>query len=246
MRTLPAILLSLLVAFPLLADLPVAAPELRPATGDQAHPVLATSGIDALAAWEDRRALPLLPSASPTAPEREVYAAHIAADGTPALDFDVTPSVEDDSDPAVVWNGDEYVVAHVMAPRFGFDGGLRFTRVKPNDAGDNRLISRAEYASAPNFGLFGTLSLAWNGDEYLVVVSSPFFLNDTPTSAWGLFVDRSFHPIGGVFPIADGHVAQATAASDGHGFLVTWIDDRRIGAATVSPGGVVAGKQFLS
>jgi hypothetical protein len=238
MRTAPVILLSLLAAFPLFADLPLAAPVLRPATGAQSNPVLAGNGSDALAAWRDERAMPELPSATPTTPEREVYAARIAPDGTPGENFDVTPSVEDDLAPAAVWNGDEYVVAHLMAPRFGFEGGIRFTRVKPGDAGDNRLIPRSEYAPAHQFGFFGALSLAWNGETYLAVTSAQGAGDGN--GVWGLLVDRSFHPIGPAFAIASGEVSLATAASDGNGFLVTWVDRRRIGVATVSASGAVA------
>ncbi|HKO56774.1 MAG TPA: hypothetical protein VJ276_12940, partial [Thermoanaerobaculia bacterium] len=244
MRTAPVILLSLLVAFPLFADIPVAAPVLRPATGAQSSPVLAGNGTDALAAWRDERALVELPSATPNAPEREVYAARIAPDGTPGPNFDVTPSVETDTAPAIVWNGDEYVVAHLMDPRFGFEGGIRFTRVKPGDAGDNRLIPRSEYADAPAFGLFGHLALAWNGEEYLVVTSTQF-VGDS-NSVWGLLVDRSFHPIGRAFRIASGEVSLASAASDGNGFLVTWVNARRIGVAIVSRSGSVAVQPLLS
>ncbi|HEV7919568.1 MAG TPA: hypothetical protein VGR02_02140 [Thermoanaerobaculia bacterium] len=244
MRTLPAILLSLLVVFPLFADLPVAAPALRPATGSQYFPVLASNGTDALAAWRDDRAMVELPSLTPTSPEREVYAARIAADGTPGENFDVTPSVEEDIAPAVVWNGDEYVVAHLMTPRFGFEGGIRFTRVKPGDAGDNRLIARSEYAPAPQFGFFGSLALAWNGEEYLAVVGAQFAADNT--GVFALRVDRSFHPIGSAFLIASGQTGQPAVASDGNSFLVTWWDARRIGAATVSAGGSVAVQPFLS
>jgi hypothetical protein len=245
MRTPWLILLSLLVAFPLFADIPIAAPALRPATGGQSLPALASNGTDALAAWQDERAMPALPSATPTVPEREIYAARITADGTPSVNIDVTPSVETDVAPAVVWNGDEYIVAHLMAPRFGFDGGLRFTRVKPAESIDNRLIPRAEYAPAPAFGLFDDLSLAWNGEEYLAVMSSQYQAEDE-NSVWGLLVDRSFHAIGPAFPIALGKVSLASAASDGHDFLVTWVDSYRIAAATVSPAGAVAAQPLLS
>lgn len=244
MRTPWLILLPLLVAFPLFADLPVAAPTLRPATGAQSLPVLASSGTDALAAWRDERAMVELPSITPTSPEREVYAARISADGTPGPNFDVTPNVEEDVAPAAVWNGDEYVVAHLMTPRFGFEGGIRFTRVKPGDTADNRLIPRSEYAPAPAFGLFGNLALAWNGEEYLAVMSAQFTGQDN--SVWGLLVDRSFHPIGPAFRIASGDTSLATAASDGRGFFVTWVDARRIGAAVVSPAGSVAAQPLLS
>lgn len=214
-------LISLLFATSALAETPIAAPALRPATGSQDFPVLASSGADALAAWEDQRA-PI---------QYDVYASRISADGAPAGDggTPISPTIEQERSPAVVWNGDEYVVAQLMAPRPLFDGGIRLTRVKPNDASDNRFIPRDKIGGPAGF--FDRLAMAWNGSEYLLVLNSH-----------GLLVDRSFHAIGSAFAIGSGGAKLASVASDGSGFLVVWED----GAALVSPGGSVTPLEALS
>lgn len=232
MRILSRIL-PLLLAFPLFAELPIAAPTLRAATGLQFAPVVAGNGSDALAAWTDERG-----------GDREVYASRIDAAGVPALDFDVTPSNEDDRNPAIVWNGDEYVVMHLLPARFGFKGGLRFTRVKPDDAGDNRLIVSEEIGGGPQLIITRLLSLAWNGESYLALVSSPYI--EENGGVWGLLVDRSFHPIGNAFRIGGQAAYQGAAASNGSAFLVTYVEDRLVRVATVSAGGAVGLRGAIS
>ncbi|MBV9496042.1 MAG: hypothetical protein JOZ54_17475, partial [Acidobacteria bacterium] len=233
MRILSRIL-TLLLAFPLFADLPIAAPTLRAATGLQFAPAVAGNGTDALVAWNDERGT----REGTSVAEPEVYASHIDAAGVPALDFDVTPSNEDDRNPAVVWNGDEYIVMHLLSARFGFNGGLRLTRVKPDDAGDNRLIVSEDFGGGPQLIYTRFLSLAWNGDSYLALVSSPYIEDNG--GVWAVHVNRSFHPIGSAFRIGGRSAYQGAVASNGSEFLVTCVEDRLVRVATVSAGGGVS------
>jgi hypothetical protein len=218
----PVLLLSLLLSVAALAEQPLATPALRAATGEQRSVALAASPNDALAVWEDERAV------NPTLhPGADIYATRIGIDGVPSGDggVPITADTRSEYAPAVVWTGSDYLVAHRLQGSFDDRGGIRLTRVTLDGPVEERLLGGAEYDPSSSI-TSSSLVMATNGNVELLVTGPSF-----PTSSgggakpgiFGLLVDRDLHLVRAAFPLtsdADPHAA--SVASDGRDFLVTW------------------------
>ena len=234
----------LFISLPTLAATwtPIAEDALRPATLDQFSPSIAPDGHGGwLTAWSDGRAL-----VDGNIPNRDVYTTRIFGSGEPAGDggVPVSPTQFDDVGPSVVWNGSENVVVAVES----IQQQMILTRVGIDGPGTGVRIDVPWQFSASS-----KTSVAWNGSEYLVVASSLeagnlYPGNPAPSQRVdALLIDRDFHLIGQPFEIGriDLQNFQASVASNGDGFLVSWMssatggDDKHVRIATVSAAGTV-------
>lgn len=198
-------------------EFPIADPILRPATGLQTSPAVASSGTDFLSVWTDNRSVDPSGFSQP-----DIYASRIWPGGNldRAGGVAVTPTAWIDDSPNVIWNGDEYVVVNRVANN-GAPLGAMFSRV--TDTGPQP----GTFVSVP---VAGRLVAAWNGSVYLVVfgpnqskcVDNP---GCVPGSIRAFVVDRSFRLLGEPFAISEANVDSflPSVSSDGNSFFVTWM-----------------------
>lgn len=151
---------------------------------------------------------------------------------------DAVPSARrrTDEDPAVAWNGSEYLVVFTDSPIFTGDDDVYGMRLdadgNPLDPAAFPIAKRAEDQSFPD--------VAWDGENFLVVYedSSLEGINHdifaTRVTSAGDILDPDGFPIS----TAEGYQWGPSLAWDGTNYLVAWTDERDEGSiygARVSP-----------
>lgn len=179
---------------------------LRPATGAQNDPAIASDGVGALVVWSDNRY-----------GNFDVFASRMSADGE-VLDpggIPIAPSWADDVGPDVIWDGVDYLV--IWTNLLGLFGA-RVSR-------DGTVTSLGALVDTPGLS-YG--AVATNGNQYLVVFTT---IGAGQLTLSGQLLDRGGHPTGSRLTIAPaGSASFARIASNGDSFVVVW----REGIATLS------------
>ena len=225
---LTPVLLFALLSFPLSARPAVEVSErtLGPAPNGQQSPALATDGTAFFAVWDDRRygggAL-------------DVFGSRIGADGRP-LDptgIPVSATSTDDIDPAIVWNGTDYVVVWCARPLGVFQA--RITR--------NGEVTRTELIepqSPQSIHSFSGTAVAWSGSSYLVAFSEQ-------GAIVAILLDAEGNVASGriiVAPTGSG-ATQPRIATNGESYVVAWEDSQSVRTAAVSATGIVSNGAVL-
>jgi hypothetical protein len=203
------------------------------AAGGQGRPAVTFDGANFLAVWEDGRG-------SGT----DIFGTRVTPAGT-ALDssgFDITLGADDQSSPAVAFDGANILVVwedHRGDSSFDIDGALvtpEGTVLDPGVFVIGREVHDPAYSAAPAVG--------FDGANYLVV------WGDTPLDGYWHVYGARVTPQGEVLDTAAiaiseaaGHQRLPAVDFDGANFLVVWEDSRsgnyNIYGARVSPQGVV-------
>ena len=193
------------------------------AVANDEDPAVAWNGTEYLVVWSDQRT-----------PSRgaDVYGRRVSAAGVPqAADFLISGAgaTATDQDPAVAWNGTEYLVvwSDQRTPSRGADIYGRRVSAAGSPQGSDRLICGAGAKSndwAP--------AVAWNGTEYLVVWSDSRDSADRGSDVYGRLVSAAGSPQGSDLRISGpGAVLwdqnPDVEWGDGVGqYLVVWQDNR--------------------
>jgi hypothetical protein len=197
-------LLSLVLAALVLSpDAPVSSQVIRNSPGLQSRPSIASDGTDFFAAWEHNTVF--------LANAGDVVGSRIRADGE-VMDnnggIPLQPIWVADMEPVVVWNGSTYAVAIEDGP-LPWPYGVKVVEVDRDGTvhAEKWLVTPRDITS---------MDFAWNGTEYLLV------WREEPGSVRARRYDRGFTPIGEEQILGSDGV-EVAAASNGVGFLATWI-----------------------
>jgi PASTA domain-containing protein len=204
-------------------------------------PAVAWSGSTYLVVWSDPRNHP--------ASGLDVFGAIVGADGRTQSEFPISVAPEGQSDPVVSWNGTTFLV--VWQDSRGGPSGDDLRR-RGSDIFGARVTSAGQVLDPHGLALVETSDrdfapdLAWNGANHLLLWARfpgpPE--TDVPSQVVGRRLGVDGRPIGGEIPIAagSGDHRSPQVASDGSGFLVTWMDgfgDVPIRAARLDGAGMV-------
>ncbi len=185
------------------------------------QPAVAWNGTDYLVVWMDER--------NHSSRLRDIFGRRVSADGSPiGSDFLISgpAAVANDEDPAVAWNGSEYLVVWSDQRTVSRDADIYGRRVSAAGVtqGSDFLISGTGATAADQ-----DPDLAWNGSEYLVVWSD----QRTPSRGadiYGRRVSAAGSPQG-----SDRRICGSGASSNdwtpavawsGTDYLVVWSDSR--------------------
>ena len=193
-------------------EAPVSTPVIRSAPGWQTRPAIASNGVDFFAAWEHRG---------------DVIGSRILHDGTTLdrnLGISLQPTWVYDMRPAVLWNGETWVVVFFSGPQ-PWPYGAKAVELNR----DGEVITERWLATPRDIS---SIDVAWNGTSYLVVWQEGL------SSMRAQFFDRAFAKIGEELTIADAWF-EVSVASSGGSFLIAWTHTDGTYARTISSDGVL-------
>ena len=194
------------------------------ATSMEWTPVVAWNGTEYLVVWMDER--------NPPSRLRDIFGRRVSAAGSPigeAFLISGSGATGNDVNPAVAWNGAEYLVVWEDYRNASNRGGDIYGRVVQADGSRPETDFRISGAEATDDD--GSPDVVWNGTEYLVVWSDERN-SSRGADIYGRRVSAGGVPITGDFRISgpkatssDWSAAAAWNEGDGR-YLVVWSDNR--------------------